>query len=77
MLVIIFYIASIMAIWHLLMLIVNVMVGQLLVFSRFGMFRLVTQPERSIKTVKTGLKQIIHHTAWLCICCLVIAVIVM
>ena len=77
MVAIIFIIACCLALWHLLMLIMNVMLGKFLIFSRFGMFRLITQPERSMKTVKSGLKSTVHHLAWLCVCSIVIAVIVM
>ena len=74
---IIFCIAVFMALWHLMMLIVHVMIGKFLIFSKFGMFRMIMQPDRTMKTVTAGFKKTIYHSSWLCVSCLVIAIIIM
>lgn len=67
-------IAFFVTVWHLVALIGYVMIGKLLFLSKFGMFRAVTQPDRAMKTAKSGFGKILHHLSWAIVGSVIIAV---
>lgn len=61
--------------YHAVSVVVCIVLGKVLFFSKIGLFRLVMSPDKTIKTASSGLSKITHHVIWLILGLLTLAVV--